>query len=151
MNHDGRPDLIWQHLPTGTIAAWLLNGTRLVDGMLLSPRVPDPVWRVRSVVDFNGDGESDLLWQHPAGGLALWYMRGTQLLDGAMIQATAPPHATLAAVVDVDVDGFLDFVWHDTQTGALSAWLMEGLRRRTIVPYGPGPVADTGWKGVGPR
>jgi hypothetical protein len=47
VNRDGRPDFIWQHQVSGLIAAWLMDGTTLRDGTLLSPgQVQDANWMV---------------------------------------------------------------------------------------------------------
>ena len=40
----------------------------------------DPAWKVRSVADFNGDGQPDLVWENDtSGGLVLWYLNGVSL------------------------------------------------------------------------
>jgi YD repeat-containing protein len=47
LDYDGRLDLLLQRTTTGELAAWLMNGTQLVDGLLLSPsQVPHPAWRL---------------------------------------------------------------------------------------------------------
>ncbi len=48
--------------------------------VFLTPnQVPDPDWKIRGVIDLNGDDKTDLIWQHPsAGWLAAWLMNGTQ-------------------------------------------------------------------------
>ena len=46
VNVDGHPDLLMQH-PDGRMAAFLLNGVTLVDGILFVPdRTMDPAWRL---------------------------------------------------------------------------------------------------------
>ncbi|MBA2305854.1 MAG: hypothetical protein H0W08_24920 [Acidobacteria bacterium] len=48
MNLDGRADLIWQHQTAGLIATWLMLGTQLHGGTLLSPgQVADTDWIIR--------------------------------------------------------------------------------------------------------
>jgi hypothetical protein len=47
LDFDGQPDLIMQRATTGELAAWLMDGTRLIDGVFLTPRsVPHPSWRL---------------------------------------------------------------------------------------------------------
>jgi len=42
---NGTPDLIWENLVTGQLAAWLMNGTSVIAGQMLTPGgVPDPAW-----------------------------------------------------------------------------------------------------------
>ena len=46
-NGDGSPDLIWHHHGTGMIAAWLMRGYQLVQGVLLTPdTVADTGWKI---------------------------------------------------------------------------------------------------------
>jgi VCBS repeat protein/all-beta uncharacterized protein/FG-GAP repeat protein len=47
LDNDGQPDLVWQNVSTGYLAAWLMNGTTRVQGIYLSPaQVADTGWRV---------------------------------------------------------------------------------------------------------
>jgi hypothetical protein len=76
INGDGRADVIWQHSATGRLAAWLMNGSRVVATSFLSTYVADLAWKVRGVGDVNGDGRADLFWQNTAtGGLGVWYLQ----------------------------------------------------------------------------
>ena len=45
---------------------------------------PGPSWHVEGTGDFNGDGKSDILWQHDSGQAAIWTMDGTTLIGGAI-------------------------------------------------------------------
>ena len=33
-------------------------------------------WSVKQIGDFNGDGKSDIVWQHTDGSTAVWLMNG---------------------------------------------------------------------------
>jgi hypothetical protein len=82
-NGDSRPDLLWRHKTTGQLAVWLMNGSRQIAGLSLSPdRVADLGWKVVAVTDVNNDQGADIIWQHTDGRLAVWIMNGTWLLDG---------------------------------------------------------------------
>ena len=43
---------------------------------------PGPSWHVEGTGDFNGDGKSDILWQHDSGLPAIWTMDGTNITAG---------------------------------------------------------------------
>ena len=47
VNRDGHLDLIWQHVTSGQISAWLMNAIGMASGTLLTPgSVPDLNWRI---------------------------------------------------------------------------------------------------------
>ncbi|MGB2713732.1 MAG: FG-GAP-like repeat-containing protein [Vicinamibacterales bacterium] len=82
-NRDGWPDLVWQHQRDGRLAVWQMHGTSVMAAGLVSPgRIFDLEWRIRGVVDVNGDDMPDLLWQHGVtGDVAAWLMNGTTLMS----------------------------------------------------------------------
>ena len=88
MNGDGKQDLVWQHTTDGWIAAWLMDGTTVLDSVLMSPqRVSDPDWTIVGAADANGDGKADLYWQDRKNGyLGLWLMNGTALSTSLSLQ-----------------------------------------------------------------
>jgi hypothetical protein len=94
LNGDGHADLLWQHRTNGLISAWLMNGTVLGSGVLLSPgQVADTNWRIRAVADINNDRELDLVWQNQATGfLSIWLMNGTvRIGDGLRLNPAGVP------------------------------------------------------------
>jgi len=47
LDGNGSPDLIWQNTTTFQVAAWLLNGLRLIDGRLIAgPALPSADWYI---------------------------------------------------------------------------------------------------------
>lgn len=206
-NGDGRPDLLWQHQVQGWVSVWLMNGTQLMAGVSLSPdKVADTNWKIRATGDFNGDGQTDILWQHlterwlsvwlmagttmaegrmltPSrvadanwhivgtgdfnsdtstdivwqnqvnGSLSVWYMNGTQLIDGVLMNPGQVPDTDwkIVGVGDVNADGKPDLVWHHMTNGSIAAWIMNGITMTSGGLLSPGSVPDTAWKIVGPR
>jgi len=42
--------------------------------------VSDPNWQIKSAGDFNGDGQTDILWQYTVSGdIAIWFMNGATI------------------------------------------------------------------------
>lgn len=81
MNGDGRDDLVWQNPTTGGVAAWLMNDAQVLAAEWLVPDdVADLAWTIAGARDLNGDGQTDLVWQHAGtGALAAWFMNGLML------------------------------------------------------------------------
>ena len=48
---------------------------------LPSAPIRDRSWEIKGTGDFNGDGKSDILWQHDNGTAAIWTMDGTDVLS----------------------------------------------------------------------
>jgi hypothetical protein len=90
LSNGGNTDLILQH-SDGTLAAWYMDGTNLVRGVLLNPSAPaEEGWRVATTLDLNGDGKTDLLFQHDDGTVAVWLMDGINLLSGEFLKPEDP-------------------------------------------------------------
>jgi hypothetical protein len=87
MNGDGHTDLIWQYKGDGRVFGWAMTGTTVVGGVALVPsQVIDPSWTIRICTDIDGDGHTDLLWQHDKDGrLFAWLMTGNVLKAGALL------------------------------------------------------------------
>ncbi len=47
----------------GQVAIWEMNGTNKIGSAVVAGN-PGPSWRVVGTGDFNGDGNSDILWQN---------------------------------------------------------------------------------------
>jgi hypothetical protein len=71
----------------GSFAAWLLDGSSIVNGGDLIA-VSD-AWRLSDVVDTDGDGRADLVWRGTDGTNARWRMDGLTLL-GVEFMPTVP-------------------------------------------------------------
>lgn len=129
-NEDGHTDIVWQNRTTGELALWRMNGLTVTASTPLQPgRVSDTGWKVVGSSDFNGDGYSDLVWQHDTGYVAVWLMRGDTMMRGELI--TSRPISDTAwrivAVGDLDGNSWPDLLWQHA-SGAISVWYMRGLQ-----------------------
>lgn len=151
-NKDGKPDLAWQHAGDGTLAVWIMNGATVSETVNLVPNgVTDPLWKAVGVGDFNGDGNSDLLWRHMGtGSLTTWLMNGlSRIISAPLSPMTVRDQGwQIGAVVDANGDGKPDIVWEHTD-GTIMIWHMNGTSRSTY-PTVPVPVTP-GWHLVGPK
>ena len=151
LNHDGHPDLIWQHAPTGQVAFWLMNGTTAIGYVIPDVAAPGGDWEIVGTGDSNRDGERDIFWQHrPTGTLAVWTMKGAQLASASVVIPNPGTLWRAVAVSDLDGDAYADIVLENTNTGDLGVWYLSGNRLRFGVLLVPSSVG-TGWNVVGPR
>jgi M6 family metalloprotease-like protein len=99
-------------------------------------------------VDFDMDGESDILWQHTDGTLAIWFMEGTTVSSGSGGVGVVPSVWETKGIGDFDGDGKADILWQHAD-GMVAIWFMEG----TTVSSGSGGVGvvPSVWeiKGIG--
>jgi choice-of-anchor B domain-containing protein len=92
-NRDGQTDLLWRHSGAGQIAVWFMEGTVLRGGTFTTPpALADPQWSIAATGDYNGDGDTDIVWRHGTSGqIVAWFMHGTTLESGTF---TTPPALT---------------------------------------------------------
>ena len=154
-NGDGKRDILWQHLTDRRLAVWLMNGTTIIDGVMLTPEtIVSTSWRIVGTGDFNSDGKTDIVWQNYSNGLlAVWYMNGAVLIDGVAMTPSQVPDTNwkIRAVGDINGDGKPDLLWQHTSNGSLAAWYMNGVSQLGGSLLTPSSVADLSWRVVGPK
>jgi hypothetical protein len=94
--------------------------------------------------DFNSDGKSDILWQHPTtGDLSVWFMNGTAQAGASGING--PTDWRVPGAADLNGDGQPDILWQLPSTGELWIWYMNG-----ATTVGQSPLSGaTSWRVVG--
>jgi len=140
---DGSADILWHNSATGEIQLWFMNGHRVrsratVLGEQGTPVHIGPPWRIVASSDFNLDGGADILWHNSATGeIQLWFMNGHRVRSRATVLGETgvathigPPWSIVASS-DFDLDGSADILWHNSATGELQLWLMDGHRVRS--------------------
>jgi hypothetical protein len=158
VNGDGFADVVWRH-PSGPVAVWYLQGANVIGAELVvmggSPASqPDPSWEIRGVGDLNGDGRSDLIWQHAVTGhLGAWLLNGATVTsaDFLSVPFVGDTSWVLAGSADVTGDGKADLVWQHRGNGGLYVWVMNGLQVVHWSPLSINGVSDLTWeiRGVG--
>jgi hypothetical protein len=150
-NRDGHRDIVWQHQTTGKIAVWMMNGLTMTSGIFMNPsEVTDTNWKIVGADDFDGDGQTDLLWQHRTQGyVAIWVMNGTTLRAGYILNQVTDNGWQIRGVVDANVDGHPDVLWQHTN-GTVAVWLTNGLGFNGGFTFNPS-TAGAGWALMGPR
>ncbi len=68
--------------------------------------------------DFNGDGDSDILWQNANGQVAIWEMNGTNSdRREATVSPNPGPNWKAIGTGDFNGDGFSDILFQKRQVG----------------------------------
>src|SRR4029079_7824721 len=70
-NRDGQTDIVWQHRSSRAARIWYMDeaGTTPSEVVPLAS-MGDADWRIVGSGDFNGDGETDVVWQNHISGAA---------------------------------------------------------------------------------
>ena len=79
-NGDGRTNLLWRNAATGELVVWLLNGGTILQSASYGAVALNSGWTLIGFDDFNGDGQTDLLWYHVfSNAIAPWLLDGTRI------------------------------------------------------------------------
>jgi len=130
---DGQTDVIWQNAETGGVdrAIWFLNGTSIVNFGYLAGIPPE--WRIVAAADFDGDTQTDILWENVnTGQRSIWLMNGTAI-SGFADLGTVGAAWHVAKVADFNDDGQPDLLWENTVTGDRAVWIMNGTTHASSV------------------
>ncbi len=150
LDNDLRPDLLWHSQKTGDLYVWFMDGpTTLKNASYLTPRqFADTRWQIRGVADLDVDGHPDLLWHNQATGeLYAWFMNGLVVERGGFLTPArfADTRWQIRGLVDLNGDSRPDLLWHNSATGELYAWFMDGTAVAGGARFTPDRVADSDW------
>jgi hypothetical protein len=56
----------------------MMNGTQRLSTAIIARGV-HTAWSIAQTGDFNGDGNSDILWRNTDGNNEIWFMNGSQI------------------------------------------------------------------------
>jgi FG-GAP-like repeat len=127
-NGDGLTDLVYRHAGDGVVEIQFLNGLAGAGGGAISNNPFDTTWNIVTAGDFNGDGDSDLVWQQPASGLVeIQLLQGNASVGGGLI-ANNPFSAgwKIVAAGDFDGNGSADLAWQNQSTGLVELQFLSG-------------------------
>src|SRR4029077_19325338 len=95
-NGDGDADVLWRQSTPGTLVDWSMNGSAVEADAYVTYQgnaiVPDSSWSVVGIGDFNGNGDTDILWrQGTTGSLVEWLMNGSSVSSSAFVTSNGNP------------------------------------------------------------
>ncbi|HWZ95957.1 MAG TPA: choice-of-anchor tandem repeat GloVer-containing protein [Opitutaceae bacterium] len=103
-------------------------------------------WDIAGAAGFNGNGNSDLVWQsNVSGQRALWLMNGTTYA-GSVSLGSVTTDWKIAGTADFNKNGNSDLIWQNTVNGQRAIWLMNGTTYASVVSLGN---VATDWEIVG--
>jgi hypothetical protein len=163
-SHDGRPDLLWRNAATQKLSIWTMSGATYLGAYAPHPdQAVDANWDVVGALDYNADGNTDLLWYNPnSGKIVFWFLDYNASRTAG--QFASPANAGNAnwkvlAAGDYGVgagglSGTRDIVWRNETSGRFVVWYMDWAGNRTTGvftnPMEPSP-SPTLWTIVGPK
>jgi hypothetical protein len=143
LNGDRKADLVFQRSDTGEARAWIMDGVNKTDGGFIGNAAG---LRCIGVGDLNADRRDDILWQDAAGQVYGWTMNGRVIVQSEAILNSSPvaPSWSAVGVGDTDGDSRADVIWQNADTGRVSIWQMNGLRRidGALIQ----PIVSSAWK-----
>jgi hypothetical protein len=135
-NADGRDDMLFRGTGAHLGSMVLHEPVQFTPGASGMPTqvidVPDPGtdWSVLGLADFNGDKQTDILWQHTnaAGQVdarAMWIMDGGSITSSAFLWNPGADWRVIGTS-DYDNNGKTDILWRHEQLGWNVEVLMDG-------------------------
>jgi hypothetical protein len=129
-NGDGASDVLLQNSTTGAAEILFMNtkageaiGT--VDSVASVAAPTGTGWKAISSGDFNGDGDSDILWQNTTTGQSeIYLMNGSTVASTGTLNSTS--NLTAIGTGDFNGDGNSDVVFLNTTNNTAQIWTMNG-------------------------
>jgi FG-GAP-like repeat len=129
-NGDGASDVLLQNSTTGAAEILFMNtkageavGTVDSVGSVAAPSGTG--WKAVSSGDFNGDGDSDILWQNTTTGQSeIYLMNGSTIASTGTLNSTS--NLTAIGTGDFNGDGKSDAVFLNNTDHSAQIWLMNG-------------------------
>jgi FG-GAP-like repeat len=174
-NRDDRADILWHNVADGAMQIWQMDGGRVQRrvNVVAENGVPERVGAPWHLVGNGVPRRADvpgILWYHDSTGeIQNWLMqsmfvagRTTILGENGQPVFIGPPWH-IVATRDLNLDGSQDILWHNSVTGEIQIWFMNGHQvgaRATVVdeagqpaPIGPPwhivAAADFNLNGIG--
>jgi hypothetical protein len=122
---DNKGNIFWRD-SAGSIAIWQVSGSQIKKTATLGKVTSN--WVVAGFGDFNGDGNTDLLFRDTnSGTVAIWFLNSSGGIQSSAAVGTVSTASTwqIAQTGDYNGDGYSDLLWTDS-SGNVAIWFMRG-------------------------
>ena len=159
------PSVYWYNSADGTLSNWTMNGSVIANSGRLTSNgnivAPPSSWSVANVGDFNGDGQTDILWRNTNGTVAEWTMNGSVISSSGLITSqgnvvnfgVGSPWSVVGTG-DFNDGGKAEILWRNSATNTVAEWSLNGsaiansgpvtLNGNAVAPPSSWSVAGTG-------
>jgi fibronectin type III domain protein/VCBS repeat protein len=130
-------DILWYNSSTGESQIWFMDRQKLTSRATVlgedgRPAFVGPPFSIVGLGDFNGDGQTGILWHNSSTGeIQIWFMDRQKLSGRATVlgedgrPAFVGPPFSIVGVGDFDGDKKADILWHNSSTGEIQIWFMD--------------------------
>ncbi len=133
--------MLWQNLSTNQTGLWMLDigDQDVTSGPILSTTcgptegcMPGVTTYPRLTADFDGDGNSDVLWWNEQTGTltiwSLWNSSNPQVIGTRTLSSQLPGGNgwSIVGAADVNGDNHVDLLWRHMPDGMMVNWLLDG-------------------------
>ena len=155
-NGDAKTDILWRYYGMGPYQGlndiWFMDGTTFIGESVFS-QIADLNWRIVGTRDFNGDGQTDILWRYYGTGAyqglnVVWFMNGAQFAGEAVFSQVLDTAWKIEGTGDFNADGETDILWRYYGTGPYQGlndiWFMNDTTFVSEAVFSQ--ILDTNWQ-----
>jgi hypothetical protein len=126
-NGDGMGDMLWRNDTTGQNYMYLMNGNAIDSGNVVNVVGANSGWDIKSIGDYNGDGNDDMIWRNANTG-AIWQyqMNGFTIISSKQVTSIADANWQIIGSPDLNGDGKSDVLLRNSSTGVVWKYIMNG-------------------------
>lgn len=133
IGNDNKGGIFWRD-SAGNIAVWQVKGSQVTKSASLGNLTS--TWMIAGFGDFNGDGNTDLLFRETnSGAVAIWFLNNNATVQSAASVTTVGTTWRVAQTGDYNGDGYSDMLWTDA-SGNVAIWFMRGAAIASAVGLG---------------
>ncbi len=124
---DGKGDLLWRNDDDGRNVMYLMDGNRVVSIKQVNVVDINSGWDIKSIGDFNGDGNDDMIWRNASTGVVWMYlMEGANIIASQPLTKISDSDWQIIDSPDLNGDGKSDVLLRHQTTGKVWLYLLNG-------------------------